>query len=192
MKIFILGSIGVGKTTFINKFIKKNKNYIYIDESYLLDNPLFSSIYNDDFDKDFELESTTFFNRLKEVIDFNNDNSNNYIIERSILDSLFVFAKYKFDKNKLTQNEYNILLDYFKYFEDKIISPEDRIIYLYCDDEKQIDRINNRKRKEEKNISTNYLKDINKYYENLVNTNKKIEKFNINNINDMDIIIETI
>lgn len=186
MNIYIEGNIGVGKSTLINKIEEKFKDkFNYIQEpveewtSHKIDNSEtkinFLSLYYLNPEKySFLFQCVATLSLLKKKL----ENKIN-IIERSVYSSLFVFSKNLYDKKLITFEEYEFL----KMWKDQYYKEEKKFIIIYIKDtsENCLKRIKQRNRKEEENISLEYLNQIENNYKQLLklyNNNVFIIKHN--------------
>lgn len=90
------------------------------------------------------------------------------IMERSLLSARYCFVENLRSSGKMTDPEYLVLSEWFKYL---ISAPQldfhvDEIIYLRTDPEVAHERIKNRHRHEEMKIPLQYLKDLHQLHEN--------------------------
>lgn len=156
-----MGSIGVGKTTFINEFIKSHPDYEVYGEDAIINSPAFKKLYESEFNDDFSFEIAA----MKARIDMLKNAGPNAIFERSIDDSYSIFGMMKYEQGKITLAQLNELK---KLYDEgsKIRGNDYKIIFIpnIAIDE-QLDRIKQRGRKGEENISKKYLSDLNKAYE---------------------------
>ena len=175
--ITIDGNIGSGKSTILN-YLHSNYN-IYIDLEpldkwkFFLDN-----IYNN---------KKNYFNfQIRVWLDRSwiqeKDYNTTIIMERSPYFIRNTFNKYTYDNNLITTQENNIINELYN--KTDIIWNSNNYIYLKSNPEKCLERINKRGRENEKEITLEYLKSIDKYHD--ATYNKAIE----NNMNIIYIDIE--
>lgn len=156
-----MGSIGVGKTTFINEFKKSHPDYEVYGEDAIINSPAFKKLYESEFNDDFSFEIAA----MKARIDMLKNSSPNSIFERSIDDSYSIFGMMKYEQGKITLGQLNELK---KLYDEgsKIRGKDYKIIFIpNIPIDEQLDRIKQRGRKGEENISKKYLSDLNNSYE---------------------------
>lgn len=161
MRIFVMGSIGVGKTTFINEFKKSHPEYEVYGEDAIINSPAFKKLYESEFNDDFSFEIAA----MKARIDMLKNSGPNAIFERSIDDSYSIFGMMKYEQGKITLNQLNELK---KLYDEglKIRGDDYKIIFIpNIPIDEQLRRIKQRGRNGEENISKKYLLDLNNAYE---------------------------
>lgn len=176
--ISIEGNIGVGKSTFLD--------YIYVNKTYNNDvginyepvslwcnykglNPL-NEFYNNKHQNSLSFQLFT----MKTLIDTRkNCNYNKKFIfnERSIHSSYYIFSKSLFQNNFLNDFNYYILEDVFN---ENVIKQGkiDLFVYLRTEPKIAYERIQKRKRPEEKNVSFEYILDLHEKHEDWLLKNK--------------------
>ena len=163
--IVISGNIGVGKTTLAEKLSKKYNWKILLEE--VDNNPYLDDFYKSMKSWSFHLQIFFLNSRFKQLQNIEKTNST-IIQDRSIYEDYEVFTKNLFDSGILLKREfenykrlYNTIIEYVKvpdlliYIRNKNIN---NIVY----------NIKKRNRKFEKKINTEYLKNLNNYYENWI------------------------
>ena len=163
--IVISGNIGVGKTTLSEKISKKFNWELQLEE--VKDNPYLDDFYKSMKDWSFHLQIfflNSRFNQIQKISE-----SNNVVIQdRSIYEDYEVFTKTLYDSGVLMEREFN---NYKRLYNTilKYINEPDLLIYLRnLNIDKIISNIDKRSRKFEKSIDKEYLKKLNKYYENWI------------------------
>lgn len=172
LHIVVSGNIGVGKSTFIDKFVKSLVDYKIIEES-VIDNPYLDKFYTNSNDFAYKLQvymALDRYNKTKSLIknkteSLTKNKSVIYIQERNILEDK-VFAITNKQLNKINLADYNTLNMLYDVFKPNIIFP-DIVIYLDTDTDKCMERIKKRGRNCEKMISYDYLDKLNDNYRNL-------------------------
>ncbi|HIF49705.1 MAG TPA: deoxynucleoside kinase [Cytophagales bacterium] len=163
--IVISGNIGVGKTTLAEKLAKKYNWKILLEE--VDNNPYLDDFYKSMKNWSFHLQIFFLNSRFKQIQNISKTNST-IIQDRSIYEDYEVFTKNLFDSGILLKREfenykrlYNTILEYVKV--------PDLLIYIRNKNINNIvNNIKKRNRKFEKNINTEYLKNLNNYYENWI------------------------
>ena len=163
--IVISGNIGVGKTTLAEKLAKKYNWKILLEE--VDNNPYLDDFYKSMKSWSFHLQIFFLNSRFKQIQNIAKTNST-IIQDRSIYEDYEVFTKNLFDSGILLKREfenykrlYNTILKYVKV--------PDLLIYIRNKNIKNIvNNIKKRNRNFEKKINTEYLKNLNNYYENWI------------------------
>tara|TARA_B000000460_G_scaffold146069_1_gene103164 strand:+ start:279 stop:905 length:627 start_codon:yes stop_codon:yes gene_type:complete len=163
--IVISGNIGVGKTTLAEKLAKKYNWKILLEE--VDNNPYLDDFYKSMKSWSFHLQIFFLNSRFKQIQNISKTNST-IIQDRSIYEDYEVFTKNLFDSGILLKREfenykrlYNTILEYVKV--------PDLLIYIRNKNINNIvNNIKKRNRKFEKKINTEYLKNLNDYYENWI------------------------
>jgi deoxyadenosine/deoxycytidine kinase len=163
--IVISGNIGVGKTTLAEKLAKKYNWKILLEE--VDNNPYLDDFYKSMKSWSFHLQIFFLNSRFKQIQNIEKTNST-IIQDRSIYEDYEVFTKNLFDSGILLKREfenykrlYNTIIEYVKV--------PDLLIYIRNKNINNIvNNIKKRNRKFEKKINTEYLKNLNNYYENWI------------------------
>ena len=89
------------------------------------------------------------------------------VMERSIFSTRFCFIENMYKRNKMEESEYLVLDEWFQYVvkNAQFSINVDQIIYLRTDPEIAFERIQNRNRKEERNITLQYIRDLHQLHE---------------------------
>lgn len=164
--IVVAGGIGVGKTTFGNELSKNiPKSHFFIED--VGKNPYLSLFYQDM--KAWGFHSRIAYLAMKtEVYRIIPPNIKYAILDRSVHE-LGVFAKLQHDLGNLVGNDFSV---YWNLYETLVYlsPPPDILIYVKCSEKVSLQRITERARDFEKNISIEYISMVNSYYENWLNT----------------------
>ncbi len=178
--IVISGNIGVGKTTLAEKLAKKYNWKILLEE--VDNNPYLDDFYKSMKSWSFHLQIFFLNSRFKQIQNISKTNST-IIQDRSIYEDYEVFTKNLFDSGILLKREfknykrlYNTILEYVKV--------PDLLIYIRNKNINNIvNNIKKRNIKFEKKINTEYLKNLNNYYENWIKhySNKNLLIIDITN-----------
>ena len=157
--IAIEGPIGVGKTSLSEKLSECFNAELILEESN--DNPFLKNFY---LDKDrYGFQTQTFFllNRYSQLLElaqrslFHNGTICDYVFQK---DMLFASLNLNKDEFSLYENFYNLL-------KPKIPAP-DLVIFLQSGTDVLMNRIRKRSRDFEKNITFDYLEQVNRAYNN--------------------------
>ena len=115
------------------------------------------------------------------------------LMERSVFSDRHTFAKTCFEKGSLNSIEWNTYIEWFDWLSKEFNLEEDAYIYLRTDPKISYKRIQKRARKEEKQISYEYVLEIHNKHEDWLSTkqNVLILDGNIENSNDRMIEFST-
>ena len=179
--IGVAGNIGVGKTTF-TKLLAEKMDLIPYYES-VDDNPYLSDFYGDMERWSFNLQIYFLQHRFRHHIEIVNNN-HGVIQDRTIYEdvSIFAYNLYKMDiMSKRDWETYKQLFDNMGQF----LKKPDLIVYLKASTDTLINRIKNRSRDYEKDISEAYLHRLNIYYKKWFSesNNFKVLEIDTNNFN---------
>ena len=158
--IGIAGNIGVGKTTF-TKLLSEKMNLIPYYES-VDDNPYLSDFYGDMERWSFNLQIYFLQHRFRHHIELMNSEVG-VIQDRTIYEDVAIFAYNLYQMKTMSKRDwetYKTLFDNMTQF----LKKPDLIIYLKASTDTLINRIKNRNRGYEKDISEDYLHRLNIYY----------------------------
>tara|TARA_B110000263_G_C15177080_1_gene449765 strand:+ start:151 stop:783 length:633 start_codon:yes stop_codon:yes gene_type:complete len=171
--IVISGNIGVGKTTLAQKLSNKYDWKILLEE--VDNNPYLEDFYKSMKSWSFHLQIFFLNSRFEQIKKISK--SNGIIIQdRSIYEDYEVFTKNLYDSKILLKREFENYKRLYKTILDYVKEP-DLLIYIRNNNIKNI--VNNIKKRDrgfEKKINTDYLKNLNDYYENWI---KKYSKKNL-------------
>ena len=185
--IGIAGNIGVGKTTF-TKLVSEKMNLIPYYES-VDDNPYLSDFYSDMERWSFNLQVYFLQHRFRHHIQIMNS-SNGVIQDRTIYEDVSIFAYNLYDMKIMSKRDWDTYTELFDNMTQFLRKP-DLIIYLKASTDTLINRIKNRNRDYEKDISEAYLHRLNIYYKKWFSSSNDFNVFEIdtnkfNIFNDLD------
>jgi len=181
--IAICGNIGSGKTTLTEKLAR---HYGW--------NPLYESVDNNPYLRDFYQDMTKwafhvqiyFLNsRFKQINDIYGSEKPT-IQDRTIYEDAYIFAANLHQSGHITDRDYQSYLDIFNSM-ISFVKPPDLLIYLKADIPKLVRQIEKRGRDFEYSISLDYLRKLNKQYENWIG-NYKDGKLLIIDVNHLDFV----
>lgn len=156
--IVVEGCIGAGKTT-LSKMLAEDCNAELVLERFA-DNPFLPRFYKDPVHYAFPVEMTFLmdrFQQLKQLLSAR-DMFKDFVVGDYFIDKCIIFAK-----NNLLSDEYNLYKNVFDTISDFLPKP-DLILYLYSDTEHLLRNIAQRGREYEKDISAEYLQNIQDSY----------------------------
>ena len=158
--IVIEGCIGAGKTTLAEKFSKDFNAELILER--FADNSFLPKFYKDPLHYAFPLEMTFLterYQQLKSLLS-RRDLFTDLVIADYFIDKCIIFSKHN-----LQSDEYNLYIKVYDIISTYLPKP-DLILYLYNNEEKLLQNIAHRGRVYEKDISANYLQNIQEGYMN--------------------------
>lgn len=195
MHIAIAGNIGSGKTTLTRLLAKHFGWKPHFEE--VDNNPYLESFYDDMQRWSFNLQIYFLNNRLRQVLDIR-QSGQNIIQDRTIYEDAYIFAANLYDMGLMETRDYESYQSLFELMTSFIQAP-DLLIYLRASVPTLVRQIQKRNRDYEQSIRLDYLKALNKRYENWISTYNKgklliIESDNIEleNPEDLSVIIDNI
>lgn len=197
-KIFIAvaGNIGTGKTTLTNLLAKRFGWTPHFEA--VTNNPYLADFYRDMGRWSFPLQ-VFFLNNRFGAHQTITQSTNSSIQDRSIYEDANIFARNLFEQNYMEERDYNTYLDLYKTM-IPFLTPPDLVLYLRKSLPKLKERIALRGRDFEKNIPDDYLVNLNRYYDDWMESydlGKKliIDSDNVdflNNPKDFDLVARRI
>ena len=181
--IAICGNIGSGKTT-LAQMLAKQFGWKAELES-VEDNPYLRDFYGDMPRWSFHLQVyflNSRFNQLRNI----RESDKTIIQDRTIYEDAYIFAQNLYESGFMTERDYQ---NYRNLFESMIrhVSPPDLMIYLKGDIPKLVKQIQKRGRDYEEAIRLDYLKNLNKHYEDWI-AGYKEGKLLIIDVNNIDFV----
>ena len=179
--IGIAGNIGVGKTTF-TKLVAEKINLKPYYES-VDDNPYLSDFYGDMERWSFNLQIYFLQHRFKHHLEIMQNNKG-VIQDRTIYEDVSIFAYNLYQMKIMSKRDWDTYRELFYNMEQFLRKPN-LIIYLKASTDTLINRIKNRDRGYEKDISEAYLHRLNIYYKKWFGTPNdfNVLEINTNNFN---------
>ncbi len=167
--IAVAGNIGAGKTTLCTKLGKIYDWEVHYEDT--VDNPYLSDFYDDMMRWAFHLQIYFLTSRYKQI-KLIQEGTETVIQDRTIYEDAYIFAPNLHDMGLLNSRDFDNYRSLFALMMDNI-KPPDLLIYLRADIATLVSHINTRGRDYEGNISLDYLKRLNKRYEDWINTYDK-------------------
>ena len=161
MHIAICGNIGSGKTT-LAKMLAKHYNW-QLEIEDVENNPYLSDFYQDMKRWAFHLQIyflNSRFNQVKKI----RESPHTTIQDRTIYEDAYIFAANLYRSGFINDRDYNSYLSLFNSMIQHV-EPPDLLIYLKADIPKLIAQIEKRGRDYENAIRLDYLKNLNKHYD---------------------------
>ena len=169
MHIAIAGNIGSGKTTLtrlLSKHFGWKPHYEEVDN-----NPYLESFYEDMKRWSFNLQIYFLNSRFRQVMEIRKSGEN-IIQDRTIYEDAYIFAANLYDMGLMETRDYQNYQDLFELMSSFLQAP-DLLIYLRASVPTLVRQIQKRNRDYEQSIRLDYLKALNKRYENwIANYNK--------------------
>lgn len=164
--IAIAGNIGAGKTT-LTRMLAKHYGWGAEFES-VDDNPYLADFYADMKKWSFHLQMHFLNSRFSQIHKVQTSD-HTIIQDRTIYEDAYIFATSLHEQGVLDDRDFKNYLGLFNTI-THFIRPPDLMIYLRCDIGKLVRNIENRGRDYEKTISIDYLKTLNRHYEEWIST----------------------
>ncbi|MBQ7532800.1 MAG: deoxynucleoside kinase [Bacteroidales bacterium] len=169
MHIAIAGNIGSGKTTLtrlLSKHFGWKPHYEEVDN-----NPYLESFYEDMKRWSFNLQIYFLNSRFRQVMEIRKS-GDNIIQDRTIYEDAYIFAANLYDMGLMETRDYENYQALFELMSSFLQAP-DLLIYLRASVPTLVRQIQKRNRDYEQSIRLDYLKALNKRYENwIANYNK--------------------
>jgi deoxyadenosine/deoxycytidine kinase len=183
MHIAVSGNIGSGKTTLTEKLAK---HYGWKAEFEAVDNNPYLADFYDDMERwSFHLQ-VYFLNSRFNQINLIQNSHISIIQDRTIYEDAYIFAANLYKSNLISQRDYDNYLTLFHSMINFVKAP-DLLIYLKADIPKLVGQIEKRGRDYENAIRIDYLKNLNKHYEEWI-ANYDKGKLLIVDVNNMDFV----
>ena len=169
--ISLCGNIGSGKSTLVSNLNQHQNVYHVVQEPISEMNDLLSQYYKDLSKWAFHLQCKVLllYNKMRQS--FNKER--NYIVERSPLESKHIFAQALFDSSLLTKIEFQLYQEIY----DSLSWEPDFLIYIRVDPKTCFERIKQRSRECETDISIDYITQLHALYEAFFEKHKHSKNF---------------
>jgi len=161
IQIAVAGNIGSGKTT-LTKMLAESLGWKAQYEG-LEQNPYINDFYQDMLRWSFNLQVYFLHWRLKQIVELR-QGEENVIQDRTIYEDAHIFAPNLYQMGLMYERDYRNYVDLFNITTSLVQSP-DLLIYIKASEKTLVRQISNRGREYEKNISREYLKNLNDRYE---------------------------
>jgi deoxyadenosine/deoxycytidine kinase len=167
--IAIAGNIGAGKTT-LTELLSKHYKWIPQFED-VEHNPYLNDFYEDMPRWSFNLQVFFLNNRLNNLLEIQRG-TETVVQDRTIYEDANIFAPNLHDMGLMSKRDFD---NYFTFFETlkSMVKPPDLLIYLKASVPTLVAQIQKRGREYEENIRLDYLKKLNDYYNNWINSYKE-------------------
>ncbi len=183
MHIAICGNIGSGKTTLTQKL---SKHYGWKSELESVDdNPYLEDFYNDMGRWSFHLQVYFLNNRFEQIKRIQNS-SFSTIQDRTIYEDAYIFASNLRKSGHIDARDYQNYLGLFHSMMEHVVPP-DLLIYIKADIPRLVRNIQKRGRGYEDAIRLDYLKNLNRHYEEWIGS-YHLGKLLLIDVNDIDFV----
>jgi deoxyadenosine/deoxycytidine kinase len=181
--IAISGNIGSGKTTLAEK-LSKHYGWVPLYES-VDHNPYLRDFYEDMTRWAFHLQIYFLNSRFRQINEIRS-NPKTIVQDRTIYEDAHIFAANLRKSGHISERDYQSYLDIFNSMID-FVKPPDLLIYLKADIPKLVRQIQKRGRDFEDAIRLDYLKNLNKHYEEWIGEYHHGKLLTID-VNDLDFV----
>src|SRR6478735_8053741 len=167
--IAVAGNIGAGKTTLTELL---SKHYRWIPQFEDVDHKPYLYDFYDDMPRwSFNLQIYFLNSRLRQLNDIQRG-SETIVQDRTIYEDAYIFAPNLHEMGLMSKRDFD---NYFMFFETlkTMVQPPDLLIYLKASVPTMVAQIQKRGREYEENIRLDYLKKLNDYYNNFIDTYKE-------------------
>ena len=163
--VVVAGNIGVGKTSLTERIGSRLGWWTGFES--VADNPYLPDFYADMRSWSFHLQVFFLGHRAEQYLDAAND-SRSSILDRSIYEDAFIFARALHHMGNLSERDY---LAYRRLYDLVVgsLPPPNLLIYLKCPAEVLMERIRRRARNMETGITTDYLSLLDTFYDEWLN-----------------------
>lgn len=181
--IAICGNIGCGKTTLAEKLSRHygwHPLYESVDQ-----NPYLRDFYNDMTRWAFHLQIYFLNSRFRQVGEIR-ESEKTTVQDRTIYEDAYIFAANLHRSGHISERDYQSYLDIFQSMIN-FVQPPDLLIYLKADIPKLVSQIQKRGRDFEDAIRLDYLKNLNRHYEDWIGNYKEGKLLTID-VNHLDFV----
>lgn len=169
MHIAIAGNIGSGKTT-LTRMLAKHYGWETRLEK-VIGNPYLEDYYKDMRRWSFNMEVYFLKERFRDILDI--EKSEKTIVQdRSIFEGVYVFAKNNHQQGTISDLDFETYMELFEQMMSIVKFP-DLMIYLRADINHLVANIQKRGREYEQSIQLDYLKGLNRQYEDFIKNDYK-------------------
>ena len=182
--IAVSGNIGAGKTTLTEKLAKHYGWYPEYES--VDDNPYLKDFYEDMPKWSFHLQVHFLNSRFRQIQKVR-AGKQTVIQDRTIYEDAYIFAKSLYGSGKFTERDFENYMNLFSSMQE-FIQPPDLLIFLKADIGKLVANIEKRGRVYENSITIDYLKNLNRHYEDWISQydNGKLLIINVNQLDFVD------
>ena len=179
--IVIEGNIGAGKTSLATKLAEETNSRLVLE--LFAENPLLPKFYKEPERYAFPVELTFLADRYQQLK--TEINPRDLFQQKTISDYYFIKSLI-FSRKTLKDDEYNLYKRLFAIIQQQLSKP-DIYVYLHVSVDKLLENIRQRGRDYEKDISKNYLEEIQKSYFDFIKTQPEMT-FLVLDVNNIDFV----
>ena len=179
--IGIAGNIGAGKTTLCSELGKHFNWEVHFESTD--NNPYLADFYDDMSRWSFNLQIYFLNNRYRQILDIIKGDKT-VIQDRTIYEDAHIFAPNLHDMGLMSTRDFNNYKDLFELMTSQVQAP-DLLIYLKASVPTLVNHIHTRGRDYEESINIKYLKNLNKRYDNWIESYEE-GKLLVINSDDLD------
>ena len=181
MHIAIAGNIGSGKTT-LTRMLARHYGWEPRYEK-VVDNPYLEDYYKDIRRWSFNLEVFFLKERFRDILEISKSGKT-VVQDRSIFEGVYVFARNNHEQHTISDLDFETYMELFEQMLSVVRMP-DLMIYLRASIEHLVANIQKRGRDYEQAIQLDYLKGLNRRYEDFITKDYKGRVLVID-VNDID------
>ncbi len=181
MHIAIAGNIGSGKTT-LTRMLARHYGWEPRYEK-VVDNPYLEDYYKDIRRWSFNLEVFFLKERFRDILEISKSGKT-VVQDRSIFEGVYVFARNNHEQHTISDLDFETYMELFEQMLSVVRMP-DLMIYLRASIEHLVANIQKRGRDYEQAIQLDYLKGLNRRYEEFITKDYKGRVLVID-VNDID------
>jgi deoxyadenosine/deoxycytidine kinase len=164
MYIGVVGNYATGKTTLISE-LSNDLGWTSLVESPESEATIVERFYDNPQRWAFTNQVDFFNSYVQRTLEAINQQSEGVLQERTLLEINGVFNEALRERGYLSKSEYDILQSLYRSIDQIINLTPDLVIYLHCDVNLIIDRIDDRGRNREKDIGEQYIRTLNRLYD---------------------------
>lgn len=182
--VAIAGNIGAGKTKLSSLLAKQFNWDVHFEDT--TDNPYLADFYDDMQRWSFHLQIYFLNSRYQQLLNIQNGDKT-VIQDRTIYEDAFIFAPNLYEMGLMSSRDFENYFNLFKTMSTQV-NPPDLLIYLRANISTLVDHIQSRGRNYEGNMSLDYLKRLNKRYEDWIEnySDGKLLIINVDDVNFKD------
>lgn len=164
--IAIAGNIGAGKTTLSEQLAKHFRWEVHYEDTNT--NPYLSDFYNDMHRWSFNLQIYFLNSRYQQILKIQQGDKT-IVQDRTIYEDAYIFAPNLHDMGLMSKRDFDNYFSLFRTMESQV-RPPDLLIYLKASIPTLVEHIQMRGREYEGNMSLEYLKRLNRRYDDWIET----------------------